>query len=175
MVVIKPAGRNPKATLSGPRKPVVFGSSIALKGKARGATSAELRQGARILETARPSKKTGFYRFVLASDRVGPGPVSVYVKAVYSDGPASLSAPLRLMVVGGGCSGFSYKIGFDESIKEDDRAEEIKGVKVIVDEKSTLYLDGVEIDFHDGLMGKGFVFNNPNASGTCGCGESFSV
>lgn len=84
-------------------------------------------------------------------------------------------AALRLMVVGGGCSGFSYKMGFDESIKEDDRAEEIKGVKVIVDEKSSLYLDGVEVDFHDGLMGKGFVFNNPNASGTCGCGESFSV
>ncbi len=84
-------------------------------------------------------------------------------------------AALRLMVVGGGCSGFSYKMGFDETIKDDDRAEDIKGVKVIVDEKSNLYLDGVEIDFHDGLMGKGFVFNNPNASGTCGCGESFSV
>ncbi len=84
-------------------------------------------------------------------------------------------AALRLMVVGGGCSGFSYKMGFDESIKEDDHAEEIKGVKVLVDDKSVLYLEGVEIDFHDGLMGKGFVFNNPNASGTCGCGESFSV
>ncbi len=84
-------------------------------------------------------------------------------------------AALRLMVVGGGCSGFSYKMGFDESIKEDDHAEEINGVKVVVDDKSVLYLEGVEIDFHDGLMGKGFVFNNPNASGTCGCGESFSV
>ena len=84
-------------------------------------------------------------------------------------------AALRLMVVGGGCAGFSYKMGFDEAIKEDDRTKEIKGVKVIVDEKSNLYLEGVEIDFHDGLMGKGFVFNNPNASGTCGCGESFSV
>lgn len=84
-------------------------------------------------------------------------------------------AALRLMVVGGGCSGFSYKMGFDETIKDDDQAVEIKGVKVVVDEKSVLYLEGVEIDFHDGLMGKGFVFNNPNASGTCGCGESFSV
>ncbi len=84
-------------------------------------------------------------------------------------------AALRLMVVGGGCSGFSYKMGFDESIKEDDHAEDIKGVKVVVDDKSVLYLEGVEIDFHAGLKGKGFVFNNPNASGTCGCGESFSV
>lgn len=84
-------------------------------------------------------------------------------------------AALRLMVVGGGCAGFSYKMGFDESIKDEDHLEEINGVKVIVDEKSDLYLDGVEIDFHDGLMGKGFVFNNPNATGTCGCGESFSV
>lgn len=82
---------------------------------------------------------------------------------------------LRLMVVGGGCSGFSYKMGFDENIKDDDRVEEIKGIKVIVDEKSNLYLEDIEIDFHDGLMGKGFVFNNPNATGTCGCGESFSM
>ena len=79
------------------------------------------------------------------------------------------------MVVGGGCSGFSYKMGFDDSVKDDDHSVDIKGVKVVVDQKSRLYLDGVEIDFHDGLMGKGFVFNNPNASGTCGCGESFSV
>ncbi len=84
-------------------------------------------------------------------------------------------AALRLMVVGGGCSGFSYKMGFDDNVKDDDHSVDIKGVKVVVDQKSRLYLDGVEIDFHDGLMGKGFVFNNPNASGTCGCGESFSV
>ena len=87
----------------------------------------------------------------------------------------SAEAALRLMVVGGGCSGFSYKMGFDEQIKDDDKTEDIKGVKVVVDPKSHLYLDGVEVDFHDGLMGRGFVFNNPNASGTCGCGESFSV
>ncbi len=84
-------------------------------------------------------------------------------------------AALRVMVVGGGCSGFTYKMGFDESIKDEDCVEDIAGVKVVVDQKSQLYLDGVEVDFHDGLMGRGFVFNNPNATGTCGCGESFSV
>ena len=87
----------------------------------------------------------------------------------------SPEAGLRLMVVGGGCSGFSYKMGFDENVTENDRVLEVDGVKVVVDEKSNMYLDGVEIDYHDGLMGKGFVFNNPNASGTCGCGSSFSI
>ncbi len=84
-------------------------------------------------------------------------------------------AALRVMVVGGGCSGFSYKMGFDTKIKEDDVVTEIDGIKVIVDSKSGLYLDGTQIDFHDGLMGRGFVFNNPTATGTCGCGSSFSV
>ena len=82
---------------------------------------------------------------------------------------------LRVMVVGGGCSGFTYRMGFDEKVTEQDKVHDIGGVKVIVDEKSLLYLSGVQIDFHDGLMGTGFVFNNPQASGTCGCGSSFSV
>jgi iron-sulfur cluster assembly protein len=84
------------------------------------------------------------------------------------------NAVLRLMVVGGGCSGFSYKMGFDE-VQPQDRVEEINGVRVAVDEKSYLYLSGTEVDFQDGLMGRGFVFQNPNASGSCGCGSSFSV
>jgi len=84
-------------------------------------------------------------------------------------------AVLRLMVVGGGCSGFSYKMGFDEDVKPEDRVEEVNGVRVAVDEKSYLYLSGTEVDFQDGLMGRGFVFQNPNASGSCGCGSSFSV
>jgi iron-sulfur cluster assembly protein len=87
----------------------------------------------------------------------------------------SPDAGLRVMVVGGGCSGFTYKMGFDENISERDRVLEVDGVKVVVDEKSNLYLDGVEIDYHDGLMGRGFVFHNPNATGTCGCGSSFSI
>ena len=84
-------------------------------------------------------------------------------------------AGLRLMVVGGGCSGFSYKMGFDENISEQDKIMDIDGVKILIDEKSSLYLQEVEVDFQDSLMGKGFVFNNPNASGTCGCGSSFSI
>lgn len=87
----------------------------------------------------------------------------------------SADAGLRLMVVGGGCSGFTYKMGFDENAAEEDQTFEIDGVKVVVDEKSLLYLEGVQIDFHDGLMGRGFVFENPQASGTCGCGSSFSI
>lgn len=84
-------------------------------------------------------------------------------------------AALRLMVVGGGCSGFTYKMGFDTTVNKDDKISEIEGIKVVVDSKSNLYLDGTEVDFHDGLMGRGFVFSNPNSSGTCGCGSSFSV
>lgn len=87
----------------------------------------------------------------------------------------SPGAGLRLMVVGGGCSGFTYRMGFDENITEQDRILDVDGVKVVVDQKSFLYLDGVEVDFHDGLMGRGFVFNNPQATGTCGCGSSFSI
>ena len=84
-------------------------------------------------------------------------------------------AGLRLMVQGGGCSGFSYRMGFDENQKAEDKVIDIEGIKVLVDSKSWLYLKGVEIDFQDGLMGRGFVFNNPNATGTCGCGHSFSA
>lgn len=84
-------------------------------------------------------------------------------------------ASLRLMVVGGGCSGFSYKMGFDTKVNDDDNVSDIEGIQVVVDGKSILYLEGTEVDFQDGLMGRGFVFSNPNSSGTCGCGSSFSV
>ncbi len=84
-------------------------------------------------------------------------------------------AGLRLMVQGGGCSGFTYRMGFDENQKPDDKVLDIEGIKILVDQKSYLYLSGTEVDFQDGLMGRGFVFHNPNASGTCGCGSSFSV
>ncbi|MBK23901.1 MAG: iron-sulfur cluster assembly accessory protein [Halobacteriovorax sp.] len=81
---------------------------------------------------------------------------------------------LRLGVVGGGCSGLSYKIDFD-SLKEKDHILEFEKVKVFIDLKSAIYLKGITLDFKDGLNGKGFVFVNPNAANTCGCGESFSV
>jgi len=82
---------------------------------------------------------------------------------------------VRVGVEGGGCSGLSYQLTFDTELKEDDRIFEDKGVKIVVSKKSFLYLIGTELDFSDGLNGKGFQFNNPNATRTCGCGESFSI
>lgn len=82
---------------------------------------------------------------------------------------------LRVGVVGGGCSGLSYKLDFDNESKPTDQVFEDNGVKVVTDLKSFLYLVNTTLDFSDGLNGKGFYFSNPNASRTCGCGESFSV
>ena len=82
---------------------------------------------------------------------------------------------LRVGVVGGGCSGLSYKLDFDNEIKPMDQVFEDNGVKIVTDLKSFLYLVNTELDFSDGLNGKGFYFNNPNASRSCGCGESFAV
>ncbi len=82
---------------------------------------------------------------------------------------------LRASVAGGGCSGLSYKLDFDDEVKPMDQEFEDKGVKIVVDMKSFLYLAGTELKFSDGLNGKGFYFDNPNASRTCGCGDSFSV
>ncbi len=81
---------------------------------------------------------------------------------------------LRLKVQGGGCSGFSYDLYFDQP-QDGDRPFEIKGVKLICDEMSLMYLLGTEIDYVEGLHGAGFKFNNPNVKSTCGCGSSFSV
>ena len=82
---------------------------------------------------------------------------------------------LRVGVKGGGCSGFSYTLGFDDQISEVDQLNEIEGVRVVCDPKSFLYLNNTVVDFEESLMGRGFKFGNPNASKTCGCGESFSV
>lgn len=82
---------------------------------------------------------------------------------------------IRVSVRGGGCSGLMYDLGFDDKINSIDQVFEDKGVKILVDKKSLLYLLGTTLDFSDGLNGKGFQFINPNASRTCGCGESFSV
>lgn len=82
---------------------------------------------------------------------------------------------LRLGVMGGGCSGFQYKLDFEESAGDLDHVFEIAGVKVFIDMKSGLYLSGMTLDYHDGLMGAGFKIENPNARTTCGCGESFSA
>lgn len=82
---------------------------------------------------------------------------------------------LRVGVKGGGCSGFSYILDLTESQKDTDEMFEQHGVKIICDPKSLLYLNGVTINFRDEIMGRGFVFDNPNATGTCGCGSSFSA
>lgn len=82
---------------------------------------------------------------------------------------------LRVGVKGGGCSGFSYSLDLTETIRETDEQWEQHGVDVICDSKSQLYLEGTQIDFKDEVMGRGFVFSNPNASSSCGCGSSFSV
>ena len=82
---------------------------------------------------------------------------------------------LRVGIKGGGCSGLSYDLSFDTEQKPTDTLAEDKGVKILVDMKSLLYLYGTELEFSGGLNGKGFQFGNPNASRTCGCGESFSL
>jgi len=82
---------------------------------------------------------------------------------------------LRVGVVGGGCSGLSYKLDFDNEAKPMDQVFEDKGLKIVTDLKSFLYLVNTELNFSDGLNGKGFYFDNPNASRSCGCGESFAV
>jgi iron-sulfur cluster assembly protein len=81
---------------------------------------------------------------------------------------------LRMQVVGGGCSGFQYNLGFDEQ-RSGDKIFEQHGLKVFIDSRSTLYLAGSTLDYKDGLMESGFKITNPNARSECGCGESFSV
>jgi iron-sulfur cluster assembly protein len=82
---------------------------------------------------------------------------------------------IRVGVEGGGCSGLTYKLALDNVITENDQVFEDKGIKIAVDKKGFLYLIGTELDYSGGINGKGFVFVNPNASRTCGCGESFGV
>ncbi len=82
---------------------------------------------------------------------------------------------IRVGVQGGGCSGLMYELDFDHEDREGDKVFEDNGVKIVVDKKSFLYLVGTTLDYSGGLNGKGFVFSNPNADRTCGCGESFSI
>jgi iron-sulfur cluster assembly protein len=91
------------------------------------------------------------------------------------EGGHSAGHNIRVSVKSGGCSGLMYDLDFDEQIKPADEIFEDNGVKILVDKRSLLYLLGTTLDFSDGLNGKGFQFINPNASRTCGCGESFSV
>ena len=82
---------------------------------------------------------------------------------------------LRVGVKGGGCSGFSYVLDLTEAVKDSDEVFEQHGIRIICDPKSLLYLGGTNVDFKDEVMGRGFVFSNPNATSTCGCGSSFNA
>ena len=98
------------------------------------------------------------------------------VQRVMSEQKMPEATILRVGVVGGGCSGFQYSLGFDtKTDPAKDELYEQHGVKVAVDRKSELFLDGTVLDFYDGLEKRGFTFNNPNATGHCGCGKSFKV
>ncbi|UCH85560.1 MAG: iron-sulfur cluster assembly accessory protein [Candidatus Latescibacterota bacterium] len=95
--------------------------------------------------------------------------------AMENEGLAAEDTYLRVAVKGGGCSGLSYELEFTEEKQVGDVEVEKNGVRVLVDLKSQIYLAGTTLDYSSGLNGKGFVFVNPNATGTCGCGESFSA
>ena len=97
------------------------------------------------------------------------------VQMMQSDGVDIASHFVRVGVKRGGCSGLSYELKFDASLGEDDKIFEDNDVRIVVDKKSFLYLVGTTLEYSGGLNGKGFVFNNPNANRTCGCGESFSL
>jgi iron-sulfur cluster assembly protein len=98
------------------------------------------------------------------------------IKRLQDADPTSKDSYIRVMVVGGGCSGMSYKLGFESKpLEATDKVFEREGVRVVVDTKSLLYLSGTQLDYSGGLAGTGFTFTNPNAKRTCGCGTSFSV
>ena len=84
-------------------------------------------------------------------------------------------AGLRIAVLGGGCSGFQYQMTLEKEAKEDDKVIDMEGLKVFIDSRSMLYLNGTEVDYIDGENGSGFKFDNPNAKDACGCGESFEA
>ena len=100
---------------------------------------------------------------------------AIEIKRIKEENHIPDSHYLRLGVKGGGCSGFSYVLGFDSESRNGDQFFELHGIKIAVDPKSLFYVSGTELDFSDGLNGKGFVFNNPKATKTCGCGSSFSA
>ena len=97
------------------------------------------------------------------------------IQLMTEDGFKPFEDYIRVGVKSGGCSGLEYVLKFDNEKTDSDQIFEDNGIKIIVDKKSILYLAGTTLDFSGGLNGKGFVFNNPNANRTCGCGESFSL
>ena len=98
------------------------------------------------------------------------------VKRIMKDQKLEEDTVLRVGVTGGGCSGFPYSLGFDKTFDEKmDTSYDVHGVRMVVDKKSSLYLDGTTVDFYEGLDKRGFTFENPNAKKSCGCGSSFQV
>ena len=97
------------------------------------------------------------------------------IKSIIKDQGLSDAVALRVGVKGGGCSGFSYVLDLTEAQPDNDEVMECKGIKILTDRKSFLYLNNTEIDFKDEVMGRGFVFKNPNATSSCGCGSSFNA
>lgn len=97
------------------------------------------------------------------------------IKKIMEENSVPAEYGLRIGVKGGGCSGYTYSLGFDPETREGDTIIEQNGIRLFVDGKSLFYLSGTQLDYSSGLNGKGFIFNNPNATKTCGCGESFSV
>ena len=97
------------------------------------------------------------------------------IELMTDDGFDATTDFVRVGVKSGGCSGLSYDLTFDQNTQENDKVFEENNVKIVVDKKSFLYLVGTTLEYSGGLNGKGFVFNNPNANRTCGCGESFSL
>ena len=112
----------------------------------------------------------------IVNDEISLTPKAVIeVRRLMATNNIPASHGLRVSVKGGGCSGLSYVLGFDETPKEKDVVLETEGLRVYIDPKGMFYISGTVLDFSDGLNGKGFVFNNPKASRTCGCGSSFGV
>ena len=107
--------------------------------------------------------------------KVSEGAKKRITMLMQEDGFDALRDYVRVGVKSGGCSGLSYELKFDKSQAENDRLFEDNQIKIVVDKKSVLYLAGTILEYSGGLNGKGFVFNNPNAQRTCGCGESFSL
>ena len=97
------------------------------------------------------------------------------IKRIFTQQKMSEETALRVSIKGGGCSGFTYNLGVAKAPADDDEVFVTHDVRVVCDRKSYLYLNGIEVDFNDDLMNRGFVFNNPNAKGQCGCGMSFST
>ncbi|MGY5850700.1 HesB/IscA family protein [Salegentibacter sp. F14] len=107
--------------------------------------------------------------------KVSEGAKKKITALMSEDGFDSVQDFVRVGVKSGGCSGLSYELNFDKQKAEDDKLFEDNGVKIVVHKRSVLYLAGTILEYSGGLNGKGFVFNNPNAQRTCGCGESFSL